>query len=75
VEASGAPWLQSVRNAQLALTDSGPDVDVVVRHMTPVPGAPDGQRMLVGLEFVRISPAARTELERLVREWNDAGES
>jgi hypothetical protein len=70
VEAKLTPGLRAVRVAQLSLSERGPDLNVVVRHMAPLSAASDENRYLVGLEFIHISAAARSEIERLVREWD-----
>jgi hypothetical protein len=69
IEATLPSSLKSIRAAQMSVLDSGSHLNAVVRHISPVPGAPEPDRFLVGLEFVHMSPAARVELDRLVRDW------
>ena len=74
VEARLAPGLQSIRAAQMSLHAHGAEMNVVVRHLTRLSSSPEEDRYLVGLEFIHITPTARSEVERLVREWNEQGE-
>jgi hypothetical protein len=67
VEAGLTSGLKSMRAAQLRLEKDGPRLDVVVRHIEPL--AEDGDRYLVGLEFVNLSPATRAEVDRFVHDW------
>ena len=69
IEARLTPGLRSIRTAQIALREKGPELNVVVRHMAPVSTAPDEDRYLVGVEFVNLSPAVRADLEAFVRQW------
>lgn len=72
IEATLPTALKSIRAAQVALRDGGLLLNAVVRHLSPVPATADPDRVLVGLEFVHVSPSARGELDRLVREWQQA---
>jgi hypothetical protein len=58
-----------MRAARLSLRETGPHLDAIVRHISPVAGAPD--QFLVGLEFVNMSPATGSDLDRVVREWEE----
>lgn len=60
------PGLRSMRSAQIALRDSGADVIVSVRHVSPMTTAPDEDRFLLGVEFINASPKARADIDRLV---------
>jgi len=68
IEARLAPGLRALRAAQLSLRERGPRLSVVVRHMHAVSDAAEEDRYLVGLEFVHLSPAALSEIERLVQD-------
>ena len=70
VEVRLAPDLRSVRAAQISLRAQSPPLNVVVRHVSPLPAASGGDRYLVGLEFLHLSPAGQAEVGQLVREWN-----
>jgi hypothetical protein len=70
VEARLAPGMRTIAVARISIRESGPPVNVVVRHMTPVSSAPGEDRYLVGLEFVHLSAVAQSQVEQLVREWN-----
>ena len=74
VEVRLAPGLQSIRAAQMSLHAQGAELNVVVRHLAPLSDAPEEDWYLVGLEFIHITTTARSEVERLVREWNGQGE-
>lgn len=74
VEATLAPGLRSIRAAQMSLCAQGPVLNVVVRHVSPISSAPEEDRYLVGLEFIHINATLRSEVEQLVREWNEQGE-
>jgi hypothetical protein len=65
-----------IRAAQIAFHERGAELNVIVRHVSPVTGSPDGgTRYLVGLEFVNVSPAQRVDIERLVDDWHDRANS
>ena len=69
VETSLTPALRPVRAAQIAFPEQNRPITVIVRHVAPAaPGLP-GDRCLVGLEFVNLSPSEQVDLERLVRDW------
>jgi hypothetical protein len=59
--------LRSIRSAQIALRESGPEVNVSVRHVSPMTTAPDEERFLIGVEFVNLSPEARADVDHLVQ--------
>ena len=71
IEAKLSPGVRSIRAAQISLRDRGPELNVLVRHVTPVSNAPDEERFLVGLEFVNISPSDRADIDRFVKQWGD----
>jgi hypothetical protein len=65
-----------IRGAQIAIDERGSEVTVIVRHVSPVTGSPNGgTRYLVGLEFVNVSPAQRVDIERLVDDWHERAKS
>ena len=70
VEATLTPGLRSIRVAQMSIREQGPQLNVVVRHMSPLSDNSGEDRYLVGLEFIHLSETAQSEVERLVREWN-----
>jgi c-di-GMP-binding flagellar brake protein YcgR len=70
IETTLTTGLKSLRTAQVVLRERGPELNVVVRHMRPVsPQSGHENRYLVGLEFVNLSPAARADVDRVLREW------
>ena len=69
VETRLAPGLSSVRAVHMSLREHGPALSVVVRHLSPLSASADEDRYLVGLEFIHLTPSARSEVERWVREW------
>lgn len=70
IETSLTSALKPIRAAQIALDEHGPELNVIVRHVSPTAASPTGDgRYLVGLEFVNVSPTQRVGLERLVRAW------
>jgi hypothetical protein len=58
-----------LRAAQLSLGDLGPELPVIIRHMTPDPQSRTADRFLLGVEFVNLSPSVQAGLDRFVREW------
>jgi hypothetical protein len=68
IEATLPSGLRSMRAAQMSLGETGPHLNAVVRHISPVE-ASETDRFLVGLEFVHVSSEARAGLNRLVRDW------
>jgi hypothetical protein len=65
-----------VRAAQLAFSEGGAELNVIVRHVSPITASADGSpRYLVGLEFVNVSPAQRADIERLVGDWDERANS
>jgi len=75
VEASLLSAFKPIRAAQLAFEERTSPITVIVRHVSPVPEAPQPDRFLVGLEFVNLSPSQQVDLERLVSEWQEHGAS
>jgi len=73
VEASLMSAFKPIRAAQLAFEQRTSPITVVVRHVSPVPEAPQANRFLVGLEFVNLSLSQQIDLERLVSEWQEQG--
>jgi len=71
LEARLSTGLKSLRTGQIVLREHGPELNVVVRHVTPATTVPGEDRYLVGVEFVNLSPAARADVERCVRECQD----
>jgi hypothetical protein len=71
VETSLTPALRPVRAAQVAFEERHPRTTVIVRHVSPASDALPGDRYLVGLEFVNLSPSQQIDLERLVSDWQD----
>ena len=67
VEARLSPGMRSVTVAHMSIRESGPPLNVVVRHITPVSHAPAEDRYLVGVEFVHLSAVAQSEVEQLAR--------
>lgn len=67
LEARLPPGLRSIRSAQIALSESGPEVIVSVRHVSPMTTLPDDDRFLLGVEFISVSPEARVDIDRLVQ--------
>ena len=58
--------LNTLRIAEMSLWQDGPTITAVVRHITPVPGAPEEGRHLIGLEFMNVSQSAQADIERIV---------
>jgi hypothetical protein len=75
VEASLLSAFKPVRAAQIAFEQRASPITVIVRHVSPVPEAPQANRFLVGLEFVNLSPSQQVDLERLVSEWQEQAAS
>jgi hypothetical protein len=72
VETSLACLSKATRAAQIAFDAPGPHLNVIVRHVSPVTGSPDGApRYLVGFEFVNVSPAQCVDIEQLVEDWRE----
>lgn len=65
VEAKTAPTPETFRAIRLGVNGKTQEVQVHVRHVTPC-RTPDGERYLVGLEFVEPSAAALEQIERIV---------
>jgi hypothetical protein len=71
VETSLASVSKPIRAAQIAFDERGAELNVIVRHVSPVTTSPDGDtRYLVGLEFVNVSQAQRVDIDRLVEDWH-----
>ena len=64
--------LRSVRSAQIALGESGEDVIVSVRHVSPMTTSADEDCFLLGVEFINVSDEARTGIDRLVHRATDS---
>jgi hypothetical protein len=61
-----------IRAAQIAFEQRRGELNVIVRHVSPVTESSDGRtRYLVGLEFVNVTPAQRDDIERVVDGWHD----
>lgn len=76
VETSLTCVSKPIRAAQIAFRERGAELNVIVRHVSPVAAPPDGSpRYLVGLEFVNVSPAQRADIDRLVDDWHDRANS
>jgi hypothetical protein len=71
VETSLTPAFQPIRAAQVAFEQPQSAVTVIVRHVSSVEETPHGNRYLVGLEFVNLSPSQQVDLERLVSAWQE----
>ena len=65
IEARLVRELQWIRSAGLTLPGVS-DLTVQVRHITPLP-APDGDRCLLGLEFIDLSASDRRRIEALMQ--------
>jgi len=70
LEATLTTGLKSLRAVQVLLRESGPSLDAVIRHISPLAGSADDDRYLIGLEFVNVSSATQMELDRFVHEWS-----
>ncbi len=66
VESKTAPAPETFRAIRFGINGKAQDVQVAVRHVTPHRTA-DGERFLVGLEFVEPSAAALEHIERIVQ--------
>jgi c-di-GMP-binding flagellar brake protein YcgR len=76
VETSLPCMSKSIRGAQVAVPEGGPELTVIVRHVSAVtPPAESSARYLVGLEFMNLSPTQRTDIERLVDDWRERPQS
>ena len=68
----------AVRSVRFAFNGTSHDIQVKVRHVKSEP-APDGERYLVGLEFVEPGAAALDQIDRVVAarpaETNPASEA
>jgi hypothetical protein len=72
VETSLSCLSRGTRAAQIAFDERGPELNAIVRHVSPATGSPDGGlRYLVGLEFVNVSAAQSADIERLVEDWRE----
>jgi hypothetical protein len=72
IETSLPRLSRAVRGAQIAFPEGGPELSVIVRHVSTATVPTDaGTRYLVGLEFVNVSPTQRAGLERLVEDWRE----
>ena len=72
LEARLPPALRSLRSAQIALGESGAEVIVSVRHVSPMTTSTDEDCFLLGVEFINVSPEARTGIDRLMDRATDA---
>jgi hypothetical protein len=65
IETRTRPNPEMVRAVRLGLDGASHDIQVRVRHVT-AEAVPDGERYLVGLEFVEPSAAALEQIGRIV---------
>jgi hypothetical protein len=65
IETRTRPNPDAVRAVRLAFNGSSHDIQVKVRHVTSE-AVPDGERFLVGLEFVEPSGAALEQIDKVV---------
>jgi hypothetical protein len=65
VEASRSLRLLSVHRMRLVLGQVEGDAEVRVRRVDAVAG-PDGERYLIGLEFVELPPSLLAQIDRLL---------
>ena len=70
VEARLPPGIRTPRLANVAFGERGPDVNAIIRHVSPAAPDDESNRYLVGLEFVNLSPANREGIEEFIREWS-----
>jgi hypothetical protein len=72
IETSVSSPFKPVRAVRVTLDEGGPVLDAIVRHVTSSATAADpDDRCRVGLEFIKILPAALPDVERLLRDWLD----
>jgi hypothetical protein len=74
IEARLPAGLKAIRAVQIELPDHGPTIEALVRHVSPVEDAAREDWWVVGLEFMKLSPAARADLDRLMREWDEVSD-
>ena len=65
VEAKQPIGSDAVRSVRLVFGTHVSDVQVKVRHVTPEPNG-EGQRYLIGLEFIEPSASALEQIDRIV---------
>lgn len=70
VEAKLPEAIRTARTAQIDLGGRGREVNVIVRHVSPVTTAPENERYLLGLEFINLSPDAQADIDQFVRDWS-----
>jgi hypothetical protein len=75
VEARLPPGIRTPRLAHVAFGGHGPDLNAIIRHVSPMSPDDESNRFLVGLEFLAPSPAEREGLEHFIREWSRTTES
>src|SRR6266851_6440302 len=75
VEARLPPGIRTPRSAHVAFGQRGPEVNAIIRHVSPVSPDDESPRCLVGLEFVNLSPGNREGIEQFIREWSGKADS
>ncbi len=75
VEARLPPGIRTPRLAHVAFDDKGPEMNAVIRHVSPVSPDDQSDRCLVGLEFVNPSPENREGIEQFIRKWSGQAEA
>ena len=75
VEARLPPGIRTPRLAHVAFGGRGPDLNAIIRHVSPLSPDDESHRFLVGLEFLTPSPVDREGIEHFIRESGGTAES
>jgi hypothetical protein len=75
VEARLPPGIRTPRLAHVAFGARGPDLNAIIRHVSPLSPDDESNRFLVGLEFLTPSLVERESIEHFIREWSGPSES
>ena len=69
LEVSLGPGMRSIRAAHFSLPEQGPELMVLVRHITPLTDSPADDRHLLGVEFHKVTSADHEAIDAFVQAW------
>jgi hypothetical protein len=70
IEASLGPGMRSIRAAHITLPEGGPQLMVLVRHISALTDSHADDRHLLGVEFIKPTSADHQAIEAFVQAWN-----
>jgi hypothetical protein len=70
IEVSLGPGMRSIRAAHIKLPDGGPQLMVLVRHISALTESDADDRHLLGVEFIKTTSADQQAIEAFAQAWN-----